>query len=252
MADTGLSLRKWKEQGTPSSAVLGITMSSEAGDVRAIEHLKEAIDGGKHWYLALLEAIELWSSPEECYDGRHRRYLIGGEAFDWLALAERLCEEVAGLVPEAELTDLLFRDRAPVELTKDDFKKLIGESKYKAYLNYLYGVLVEEVLLQATTEEIRKTKRVSGLTGDAGVVNEAYRQIYGASEVDLLDRFRREKRVPRSKSLNLGEAKEFTYWLFKLRLHASDKSRAASDTKKAIAKLHHDVASKGRGPYHSS
>jgi hypothetical protein len=221
-------------------------MSFEERDVLAIEHLKKAIGGGRHWYLALLEAIELWSSPEECYDGRHRRYLVGGEAFDWLTLAERLCEEVAGLVPEAEVTDLLFRDRAPVELSKDDFKRLMGESKYKAYLNYLYGVLVEEVLLQAATEEIRKTKRVSGLTGDAGVVNEAYQQIYGASEADLLDRFRREKHLPRCKSLNLGQAKEFTYWLFKLRLHTSDRSRAASDTKKALAKLHHDVASKGR------
>ena len=227
-------------------------MSSAECDVQAIEHLKEAVGRGRHWYLALLEAIKLWSSPEESYEGRHRRYLVGGEAFDWLTLAERLCEEVAGLIPEAELTDLLFRDRAPVELTKDDFKELIGESKYKAYLNYLYGVFVEEVLLQATTEEIRKTKRVSGLTRDAGVVNEAYQQIYGASEANLLDRFRKEKRLPRSKSLNLGEAKEFTYWLFKLRLRTSDKSRAASDTKKALAKLHHDIASKGRSLSHSS
>jgi hypothetical protein len=227
-------------------------MSSGECDLRAIDHLKEAVGGGRHWYLALLEAIKLWSSPEECYDGRHRRYLIGGEAFDWLTLAERLCGEVAGLIPEAELTALLFRDQAPVELTKDDFKELIGESKYKAYLNYLYGVLLEEVLLQATTEEIRKTKRVSGLTGDAGVVNEAYQQIYGANEEDLLDRFRREKHLPKSKSLILGEAKEFTYWLFKLRLYTSDKSRAASDTKKALTKLHHDVASKGRSLSHSS
>jgi len=227
-------------------------MSVRESDVGAIQHLKEAIDGGRHWYPALLEAIKLWSSPEEDYNGRHYRYLVAGEAFDWLVLAERLCEEINGLIPEAELTDLLFRDRPPVKLTKEEFGKLIGDSKYKAYLNYLYGVLVEEVLLQATTDEIRKKKRVSGLTRDGGVVDEAYHQIYGAGEGELLDRFRREKRLPRSKSLSLGEAKEFTYWLFKLRLNTCDKSRVASDTKKALAKLHHDVASKGRSVSHSS
>jgi len=227
-------------------------MSLRESDVWAIQHLKEAVDSGRHWYPALLEAIKLWSSPEEDYDGRHHRYLVGGEAFDWLALAERLCEEIDGLIPEAELTDLLFRDRPPVKLTKEEFRELIGDSKYKAYLNYLYGVLVEEVLLQATIDEIRKKKRVSGLTRDGGVVDEAYHQIYGAGEGELLDRFRREKRLPRSKSLDLGEAKEFTYWLFKLRLNTCDKSRVASDTKKALAKLHHDVASKERSVSHSS
>jgi len=41
------------------------------GDAKAIEHLKQAIASGEHWYLALLEAIKLWNSAEEDYNERH-------------------------------------------------------------------------------------------------------------------------------------------------------------------------------------
>ncbi len=214
-------------------------MCASEYDAQLIRHLREAIVGGEHWYLALLKAVKLWSSAEEDCDGRHYRYLINGEAFDWLVLAERLCQEVDELIPEEELIALLFYDRPPVELERDEFRELIGDAKYSAYLNYLYGVLVEEVLIQAVKEEIRKEKRVSGLTRDKEVLDEAFRRIYGASEKDLLDCFRKEKHYPRRKSITVGELKEFTYWLFNQRVRGNDKSRVASDTKKALVKLHY-------------
>ncbi|MCK4387935.1 MAG: hypothetical protein KAW00_04100 [Dehalococcoidia bacterium] len=221
-------------------------MSTSAGDIEAIQHLREAIAEGKHWYLALLEAIRLWSSPEEDRNGRHYRYLIDKEAFDWLVLAERLCEEVDGLIPENELVNFLFFDRPPIELSKDEFKELIGKAKYQAYLNYLYGVLVEEILILAVAEEIRKKKRVSGLAKDRGTIDEAYQHVYGATQQELVNRFRREKHYPKRKSVSIGEIKEFTYWLFKQRLKGCEKSRVASDTSKALAKLHAYIRVKGR------
>jgi len=211
------------------------------GDAQAIQWLKGAIAEGKHWYLALLEAIRLWDSTEEDYDGRHYRYLIDNEAFDWLTLAERLCEEVDGLIPEKERIDLLFFDRPPIKLSKDEFKNLIGNAKYQAYLNYLYGIFVEQVLILAATEDIRKRKRVLGLNKDDGTVDEAYQRIYGATQFALLRRFRKERHYPQLKSIGLNELNEFTYWLFKYRIKRCDKSCVASDTKKALMKLHHDL-----------
>jgi hypothetical protein len=208
------------------------------GDARAIQYLKEALAQGKHWYPALLGAIKLWISTEEDYKGQHYRYLIDKEAFDWLVLAERLCEEVDGLIPENERIDLLFFDRAPIELSRDQFKKLIGEAKYRAYLNYLYGVLVEEFLILAVTEEIRKKRRVSGLNTDDGISDETYQSIYGATQKELLRQFRKEKRYPHRRSIGISELNEFTYWLFKQRMKRCDRSRVASDTKKALTKLH--------------
>ena len=61
-------------------------------DTQAIQGLKSAIAEGKNWYVAVLESNRLWSSPEEDYDGRHYQYLDDNESFDWLVLAERLCE----------------------------------------------------------------------------------------------------------------------------------------------------------------
>ena len=227
-------------------------MSSQTGDIQAIQHLKRAIAEGKHWYLALLEAIRLWVSPEEDYHGRHYRYLIDNEAFDWLVLAERLCEEVDGLIPEKEQIDLLFFDRPPIELTKDEFKELIGSAKYQAYLNYLYGVLVEEFLILSVTEEIRKRRRTLGLTEDGEISDEVYQRIYGATQQELVECFRRDKGYPERKSITVGEVKEFTYWLFKQRVKRCDKSCVASDTKKALVKLNYYMRLKSRSMPHSS
>ncbi len=73
-----------------------------AGDAEVIKYLEQAITSGKHWYIALLETIRLWGTVEETHNGRTYCYLIAGEAFDWLLLAERLCEAVDGLLPDDE------------------------------------------------------------------------------------------------------------------------------------------------------
>ncbi len=213
---------------------------------KAIRHLKEAIASGKHWYLSLLETVNIWKSTEEDYNGKHYTYLIDGEAFDWLLLAERLCQEVADLIPEGEKVELLFHDRPPVELSKEEFKKLIGSAKYKAYLNYLYGVLTEEALLLAVTEEVRKERRILGLPEDDSAVDIAYQRIYGALRDELFKQFRKEKGYRQRQSATLGELKQFTYWLFKYRLKRSEKARLASDTKKALSWLHRNWTKKSR------
>ena len=207
-----------------------------SGD-EAVRYLEQAIASGKHWYIALLEAIGLWTVAEEVHNGRHYHYLIAGEAFDWLLLAERFCEVADGLLPDEEKTALLFQGQPPLNLTKEQFKELIGSAKYQQYLNYFYGITVEETLILAVQEEVRKERRASGYNKEHDVANEAYRRIYGATEAVLLKRFRKEKSHPLLKSINLTELKEFTYWLFKYRLEHCDKTRIASDTKKALCYL---------------
>jgi len=54
---------------TVNSAIARQQISELApSDVEAIKHLKQAIAQGKHWYLALLEAVKVWDSIEEDYD----------------------------------------------------------------------------------------------------------------------------------------------------------------------------------------
>ncbi len=206
--------------------------ASTSGDAEAIEHLKRGIASGKHWFLALLEAIALWTSPEENYNGRHYRYLISGEAFDWLLLAERLLKEVDSQVPEEEKVALLF-GQPPLPLSRKEFRELIGEAKYKAYLNYFYGIIVEQALHLAVEQEIWKENNYN----PKYYLQDVFLRIYGLSEEELLYRFQQERGYPQTESMSLTEYQEFIYWLFKYRVMNLDKARVASDTKKALAFL---------------
>lgn len=195
--------------------------------------LKQDIGRGESWYLALLDAVRAWPLPAETFQARSYAYLIGGEAFDWLLLAERLLAEIGESVPEAEREALLFHNRPPLGLPPDEFKKRMG-SKYRQYLNYFYGVIVEQALILAVEDEVRKERRVAGLRENVDVTSEAFRRVYGATKAVMLNRFRKEKGHPQHRSIDLSELKEFTYWLFKYRFKHSDKALVASDTKKAL------------------
>ena len=80
---------------------------------QVIKNLRTALKKGRDWPTALLEAVALWSVPSEVYRDREYTYLVDGEAFDWLLLAERLSNEVEGLIPEDEKEELLFAGPVP-------------------------------------------------------------------------------------------------------------------------------------------
>jgi hypothetical protein len=211
----------------------------------AIRHLRQAVAGGKPWHIALLEAIGLWTWPEENHSGHLYCYLIDGEAFDWLLLAERLCLEIADVIPEQELLTLLFFGRLPEEPSAEEFKELIGDAKYHAYLNYLYGVTVEKFVLLAIEEEIHKERQGHVFSGRDGGFDDSYQRLYGASQEALLRRFRDEKGYPQGDDITLDQLQEFTYWLFKYRLSNCDKARVASDTRKGVEYLKRQSLEKG-------
>lgn len=203
----------------------------------AIEHLDRALESGREWAASLLEAMALWTAPEETYRGRKYRYFIGGEAFDWLLLAERLCMAVKGRVPKAEREELLLHGRLPPAFDKSTFKDLLGVDKYRGYLNYYYGVTVEEALQLATELEVHKRHASNGIQYRDDFADEGYAKIYRAPRTELLKQFREETGSPARRSVSLSESKEFTYWLFKLRLEVSDGAKIASDTKKGLEQL---------------
>ncbi|MFA5308398.1 MAG: hypothetical protein WC370_02795 [Dehalococcoidales bacterium] len=216
-----------------------------AGDAEAIAYLKEAIARGRHWYPALLGAIGLWASAREDFDGRAYVYLIDGEAFDWLLLAERLCGTVAEFIPENEKESLLFRGVPPIDLDGAVVRELIGDKKFGQYLNYFYGVTVEETLLLAVQAEIDKERHGLGLVNQSRAADEVYRRVYDMDKETLLKQFRQEKKHSQRSSTTIAEMKEFTYWLFKYRLKRCEKARIASDTKKALDYLKRQWRHKG-------
>jgi len=201
--------------------------------------MRQAILDGQHWFEALLDAVARWRLPEEVVRGRYYRYLIAGEAFDWLLLAERLLDDAADLVPAAERDALLWHNQWPADVDIDDeeFARRIGPAKYSAHLNYLYGVLVEEALQLSVEEEIHKEIRSRVWGFDQRVDETMYQRVYGKSREELLALHYEETGVLISGDVSLGDWKAFTYWLFKRRLKSQDRARVASDTRKGLAQL---------------
>lgn len=211
--------------------------NTEAAEAEAISHLRERLEEGESWPIALLESMALWTAPEETYLETKLVYLIGSEAFDWLALANRLCFEVRDLIPSEELEPLLFAGRFPSDFNEAEFKRILGSDKYSAYLNYFYGVEVEMALQNAVEEEVGKQFYASGRQYAADHTEATFQRIYRSSYVDLLSAFRDDQGVPNRPVATLTELKEFTYWLFRRRLRVSDKAKLASDTQKGISAL---------------
>ena len=200
----------------------------------AIRHFQTELATGKHWYLALLESIGMWTNETEVVYGRSYQYLVQGEAFDWLLLAERLCDTVEGLIPEEAKNDLLFHGKPPILLNADQYRLLMGESKYHKYLNFYYGVTVEEALVQAVREEVRKERLANFWNNNIGEEEEVFSRVYGEPYSVLLKQFRKEKHYNLLSNSNLTEMKQFTYWCFKFRIKVCEKARVASDTQKGL------------------
>ena len=207
----------------------------------ALEGLIRSVESGVPWARALVEAVGAWTAPRERLGGQERVYLVGGEAFDWLALAERLLHgldtAVPGAVPTHEQDRLLVRGELPDGITPALFKEALGVAKYRAHLNFFYGVVVEEALSLAVEREVQKERGVRGIQEAFGVLDLVCQRLYRADHASLARRFRREQGRRPSVKFSLAEWKEFTYWLFKMRVGRSDASRTASDTRKGLSML---------------
>jgi hypothetical protein len=204
---------------------------------RIAADLRESVAAGdQHWFLALLTAVRAWPLPAEHIDGREYRYLVGGEAFDWLLLAERLLDEVRDIVPEDEADALLFEEQLPIELTEAEFQQLLG-AKYKAHLNFVYGVRVESALMAAVADEVRKEQTSARVWENGHAEEEAFARIYGRSNDEMLAEFRQAAEITDAEWLSLAELSEWRYWLFQYRVKSCDPARVASDTRKGLAFL---------------
>ena len=206
-------------------------------DTDPIQSLITALQNGVDWPTALLRAMAAWRAPHDAVGDLRRDYFIGGEAFDWLLLAERLCEAAGDLIHSAERDDLLFNGNFPPDFDRSRFKELLGAQKHSAYLNYFYGVIVEEALQLAVENEVHKRHISNGNQYQNDFTEEALFRIYRGSTQSLLSEFCAHAGYPPTGALTLTQSKEFTYWLFKRRLHISDKARVASDTRKGIDQL---------------
>ncbi len=203
----------------------------------AFDHFRSALAAGRDWPEALLEAMVVWTVPEELHAGRVLNYFIAGEAFDWLLLAERLIDATDGMVPEDEREDLLFYGKFPHRFDMERIQEILGGDKYRGYLNYHYGVTVEEALQLACELEAEKRDASNGFRHRSDYSKEAFARIYRKPRFELLRMFRESDGSGPDSLSSVAEYRAFTYWLFKYRWSNSDKAKIASDTTKGLRQL---------------
>jgi 8-oxo-dGTP pyrophosphatase MutT (NUDIX family) len=229
------------------AAYLSGAAFDDTGGVDPLARFIEQLDAGAPWFDALMDAVAAWERPEEEVGGRRYRYLVGGEAFDWLLLAERLLGEAGDRVPSPEAAALLFHGTPPGDggrpLDDARLRGLIGEAKHRAHLNFIYGVTVEEALQYAVELDLQKERVTLTIRNRWEVQEErdpVFQRIYGKGRGALLAEFRAATQA-RARGLPAGishaEHREFLYWLFRYRVQNTEPARVASDTRKALAAL---------------
>jgi hypothetical protein len=227
------------EDGAPPPRYAGeIPSEGPLDPEQGVEAFLRALEAGDPWYPALLRVIARWTAADERIDGVEYRYLLSGEAFDWLRLAQRLVEAadlwLPGRVPAEERERLLFAGLAPGGEDETAFARAIGPQKHRAHLNYQYGVVVEEALQLAVEQEIQKAGTLSGAR-NADI--EAYERVYGKPLHELASLYREETEQELGDSVTVAQWQAFTYWLSKYRFRTAEPARVASDTRKALALL---------------
>ena len=131
----------------------------------------------------------------------------------------------------------MFSGRIPDEIKEEEFRDYLGPSKFRAYMNYWYGVVLEETLQLVAEDEVRKLHFSRSYSDNEELIEEAYVHLYQKSRRELLKIFQKETKKDRRRNLTLFDLKEFTYWLHKRRIKLWDPARVASDTRKAISQL---------------
>ncbi len=202
-----------------------------------IAQFRQALIEGTDWVDAILDSLSVWSVPEETVDDKLHRYFIGGEAFDWLLLSQRLYESASDLLNDREVDDLLFNGMLPERIDADTFRERLGVQKFRGFLNYFYGVTVEEALHAAVEKEVHKRHIGNGVQYRDDFSDESFQKIYHEPKESLFEQFQIECNYFDEDSLTVTQSKEFTYWLFKYRMRTADKAKIASDTRKGLEQL---------------
>ena len=200
-----------------------------------LRQLKRDLKNGEDARRSLLSASAKWSLSEEVIKDAHHCYILAGEAFDLVSLMSRLAGDCEGVIPREDLADAVFVDEYALIMLNETLRMELGSVKYNQYLNYFYGVLLEEILIFATEDEVKKMYTSNGFRNVDKETDIAFSRLYGANERTLLDRYCAELGYgPIKGDMTVTRKQEFTYWLFKFRMRSAEPAKAASDVSKAL------------------
>ncbi len=199
-----------------------------------------------NWQTAFLETVAAWPIENEHVYGETFHYFIGGEAFNWKRLAERIATQIAQETPETTQAEKIFEwiEDSGVfgGIPENEFRRIIGVDGWRAHLNHFYGVHIEQCLIAAVQSRIQKQRYSSGLPPSDDASEKAYLGLYEETEQDLWQEFIDEnaerlshliaESPDETRTIALDE--EFTYWLFKRRIEYTLAPQVAAETQRGL------------------
>ena len=215
-----------------------------------LDHLIQQFeDDPSDWKSVFLETVAAWPKENERACDEIFHYFIGGEAFNWKRLAERIAtqlsdEDNSPIQPE-DLFEWLSSTGVFGGMPEQQFQRILGVDAWRAHLNYFYGVHIEQCLIAAVQSRIQKRRFSNGMTPSDDASDRAYLGLYEETEQTLWDDFLTENSIRLSdliaespeETRTVALDEEFTYWLFKRRIEYTNAAQVAAETKRGLEML---------------
>lgn len=162
--------------------------TTSEGDVETnrrqlLDHLIQQIeDEPSNWKPIFLGTVAAWPKQNEHACGQTFHYFIGGEAFNWKRLAERIAtqldEENHTEVPPSDLFEWLETTGVFGGMPEQQLQRILGVDAWRAHLNYFYGVHIEQCLIAAVQSRVQKRRYSNGLPPSDDASDRAYLGLY--------------------------------------------------------------------------
>lgn len=211
-----------------------------------VDLVKSIEDQPADWQKSFIATIAAWPIENETVHGETFHYFIGGEAFNWKRLAERIATELAAKgcdQPQPhEIFDWIATSGTFGGLSEQEFRRILGVDGWRAHLNHFYGVHIEQCLLAAVQSRIQKQRYSKGMPPSDDASDRAFMGLYEDTEQELWQIFTTEnaerlshlidESADDTRSIALDE--EFTYWLFKRRIENTNAPQVAAETQRGL------------------
>ena len=130
--------------------------------------VKSFEDQPAEWQRTFIATIAAWPVENETVYDETFHYFIGGEAFNWKRLAERIATQLAAEGCEHPKSHEIFEWIATSGtfggLSEQEFRRITGVDGWRAHLNHFYGVHIEQCLLAAIQSRIQKQRYSGGMS----------------------------------------------------------------------------------------
>ena len=198
------------------------------------------------WKTAFLETVAAWPIENERVYGETFHYFIGGEAFNWKRLAERIATQLADedstTLPAHKIFGWIDSTGVFGGVPEHEFRRILGVDGWRAHLNHFYGVHIEQCLIAAVQSRIQKRRYSSGKPPSDNASDKVFLGLYEETEQDLWKEFA-DQNADRLSDLiaqsgedqrSIGLDEEFTYWLFKRRIEFTLAPQVAAETRRGL------------------